>query len=817
MRVDSTGLADLGRFAQEFRDEAHLRSVLQDLLIRMNARGVRITHGTNERGKDIIFYKAGGLTGDVLYACVVKKERITGKADSNTGAQTVLNQAIQALNEPYIDQATGKQEKVHSVYIICPYDCTPGAVESIAHQLREQAQRIQFICGIDLLELFQTHWPDFLRFESAVLTRYLTSLSAGLSVDNALIALLTRHNANLGLKPFESFYVPNNLQIRVDAFEAPRTPLPWQTALDQHRTWEEVQETVSRLRFWRQALRSSELTGEPTSTLKELFDFVAEFVKNSRRYWDQGLKTKRTRKLDNDPNRKAASIKHIKIQESAVTSRLEKPREDEERQLAVPEEVRSKYARCYSIFDRVNQQLIRIQKASGAIRAAVAKLQRPTQLLADERFCSTSAAYDYVNASPGLIRQTAHQILPIDAEALFSSCRAVLVSGPPGSGKTSFCRWQTLRAIERFSTDRTQPLPIYVPAHRLAASEFRVFEDAFFGGDVKELWPREDQRLSIPIRLFVDGLDELPDREQQRRVIGALKEGLDRYQRLVVIVTSRPYVWGSWLNWLPRVHMAELGFSEQRLLAERWLGEFVQVEAFFHQLAGSPALQKLMGTPLLATLILNLYRKTPKIPENKASLYRAFVDLYSGGWDVAKGLYKTGHFGNEQKMRPLPGLAYRMHLSDHTECTESKFVQAVGDTMPALVPRAGDLLTEVIQDGILVRVGGNLMFAHLSFQEYLAAQYLASDPIGNRPAHALRSFLRGEDWWKEVLEFYLISRDDPATLDDWIERTASGIDKSARGGDEGEGDSVFNRLEKLANVITESFPGYQPRFSRDDA
>ena len=216
--------SDLGRFAQEFRDEAHLRAVLRDLLTRSGAKSVRITHGTNEHGKDLVFYKEGGLSKDVLYACVVKKERITGRADSNGGAQTVLNQALQALNEPYTDPATGKEAKVHSVYILCPNECTPEAVESIKQQLREQARRIEFICGIDLLTLFQEHWPDFLRFESAVLTRYLSTLSAGLSVDNALISLLTRHNANLGLKPFESFYVPSQLEIRLDLLEAPRTP-----------------------------------------------------------------------------------------------------------------------------------------------------------------------------------------------------------------------------------------------------------------------------------------------------------------------------------------------------------------------------------------------------------------------------------------------------------------------------------------------------------------------------------------------------------------------------------------------------------------
>lgn len=696
-------------------------------------------------------------------------------------------------------------------------------MEGIRHQLQDQARRVEFICGIDLLALFQEYWPDFLRFESAILTRYLGTLSAGLSVDSALIALLTRNNANLGLKPFEKFYVPNQLEIRLDRLRSPGVPLPWTIALDHHITYSELEDLVVRLRFWKQALRSAELTGEETPVLSDLTARIDEFCRNARKYWDQALKTGKYRKLEASASELQGSGngeghlgESLREPKNKVPNPKDPLRGPEERKLAVPSEIVRSWVRFLALVERVNQKLNTIDKASVSVQRAAESLTEATPvLLADPDFCSVSTGYDYLNAVPGLVKQEAGKRLPVNPEVLFSGCRAVMVTGPPGSGKTSFCRWHTLRAIESFSTDWSRPLPLYVSAHRIASSPAVGFEAIFLGGiEVAELWPTDEAKIKVPILMFLDGLDEVPDRQQQQRIVQTLRDGLEKYPRLVAVVTARPYVWGAWLNWLPRLHIAELAPAEQRTLAERWLDDVNQVQAFFNQLACSPALQRLMGVPLLATLILNLYRRTPTIPENKASLYRAFVDLYCGGWEVAKGIPKTGRFANEQKLRPLPGLAYRMHLSHRADCTEALFTRVLQDTMPALAGQAADLLGEVIQDGILVRVGHDLVFAHLSFQEYLAAQYLASDPKGHRPTHALNSFLRGEDWWKEILEFYIISRDDPATLDDWIKRASGGVGTRAREyGQEQSNNEIIARLNSLAKILSEAFSGYSPRFN----
>jgi hypothetical protein len=99
----------LDLFAREFQTEDKLRRVLADLLRKIGHEGVRITHGTNEKGKDIVFYCDGPLGEKRLFACVVKNGPITGQAeDLRTGAPTlvhrilqgVINQIQEAFSEP---------------------------------------------------------------------------------------------------------------------------------------------------------------------------------------------------------------------------------------------------------------------------------------------------------------------------------------------------------------------------------------------------------------------------------------------------------------------------------------------------------------------------------------------------------------------------------------------------------------------------------------------------------------------------------------------------------------------------------------------
>lgn len=81
---------ELKRFAESFKSEDELRKHVATLLTKMRTQGVQITHGTQEYGKDIIFYAPDAFNNWVLNACVIKNTKITGSADDNDGARNVL-------------------------------------------------------------------------------------------------------------------------------------------------------------------------------------------------------------------------------------------------------------------------------------------------------------------------------------------------------------------------------------------------------------------------------------------------------------------------------------------------------------------------------------------------------------------------------------------------------------------------------------------------------------------------------------------------------------------------------------------------------
>jgi predicted NACHT family NTPase len=212
-----------------------------------------------------------------------------------------------------------------------------------------------------------------------------------------------------------------------------------------------------------------------------------------------------------------------------------------------------------------------------------------------------------------------------------------------------------------------------------------------------------------------------------------------------------------------------------------------------------------MRVPLLATLVFGVYRNTKTLPESRAKLYDMFVSLLAGGWDVAKNVHRQTEFGPAPKLTVLTKLAAMLHMGQRRDCRQADFQTAVKTTLPALRERSEKLLEETIQDGLLIPTGITFAFAHLSFQEYLTAKSLF-EPNSGKAAQVFRSFLNGDDWWREVVTFYIALSPDPKDVEHFVRRMAEKVrSKTAR-------DVVRSRADFLLETLMMCFPGAEPNF-----
>jgi hypothetical protein len=195
-------------FAQTFPSEYVLQQALAKLLSKIpNHTGVQILQGSNEFGKDIIFYTPAAFGQKDLNACVVKNTRITGSASTNVGARTVFNQAQQALDTSLHDE-NGREQRVKRVFIITPYPIPPQTVASIAGAIHDSNERVQFVSGASLLELFKLYWPEYLAEEFSLIQTYADDLTQATAVAREL----ERYRSNISSVPYARAMTPAKLE-----------------------------------------------------------------------------------------------------------------------------------------------------------------------------------------------------------------------------------------------------------------------------------------------------------------------------------------------------------------------------------------------------------------------------------------------------------------------------------------------------------------------------------------------------------------------------------------------------------------------------
>lgn len=159
--VNPAGKFDALRQIQQ--EDKFRQNVLMPLFAKMELHPVS-THGTVERGKDIVCFEISAFGFTEWIAIVAKVGKITGSTSASAGFTTVLNQTLEAFHFSYDDPVSKKKCPINKIIVVTNDELSPQAKEKIVAKLGQPGAadaNVHFLDGHKVAELIDQYWSDF--------------------------------------------------------------------------------------------------------------------------------------------------------------------------------------------------------------------------------------------------------------------------------------------------------------------------------------------------------------------------------------------------------------------------------------------------------------------------------------------------------------------------------------------------------------------------------------------------------------------------------------------------------------------------------
>lgn len=326
--------------------------------------------------------------------------------------------------------------------------------------------------------------------------------------------------------------------------------------------------------------------------------------------------------------------------------------------------------------------------------------------------------------------------------------RLVLL-GAPGAGKTTLLKYLAAKHAHALLNQSAQPVPfpIYIALQHCAPVLGKTIGSRIAAALGRE--PETQEGLfDRNVLLLLDGLNEVRE-NQKRLVVQEIKELLSNWQRLKVVVTSRPGAYRDEFGW-PVIEGNAMTDSQFLEFLKGNLPDPTQA-AGFAELLKHRNLHELGRNPLhLFMLIQTSVEHGGVLPENRGKLLQCFVRSLLQREEI-QGAQQTNLVAKENL---LAYFAFQTRGEGQVACEEYQAIQLLKQGSERLgsnvdIPR---LLQELEDNNLFTRSGGD----ELSFTHEMYLDYFAAVEIGNRAQ--LEPFLvdnlQADPRWEEPLILY---------------------------------------------------------------
>ena len=279
-------------------------------------------------------------------------------------------------------------------------------------------------------------------------------------------------------------------------------------------------------------------------------------------------------------------------------------------------------------------------------------------------------------------------------------------------------------------------------------------------------FPKADRFITDGLKkgrlfLLLDGLDEV-NFSLRAEVIEIIKTFIDTYEKCRVIITCRTAVYHNQFFDVVQQTLDIEDFRDKQIrdFLKAWKSQMSpgkSVEQLIEQLRKRPKIMELARNPLLLTMMAYLYTDTPFIlPHSRIEFYQKATETLLELRDQIKNI--RNEYEGKNKRHILQSLALYLsnfQQSDRREISYDTIINKLKEVLPDLNLSPSDtnpIIKEICdRSGLLLRIDGgeNYKFAHLSLQEYFAAEALRE-----KEQELINKFKIDTVAWREIVKLW---------------------------------------------------------------
>ena len=407
----------------------------------------------------------------------------------------------------------------------------------------------------------------------------------------------------------------------------------------------------------------------------------------------------------------------------------------------------------------------------------------------------------------------------------------LMVLGGPGVGKSTFLRKVGLEALKgKNGIFEHKCLPVFLELKRFTQAQIdiealivREFEICGFPH------PKELARTALKsgdLLILFDGLDEVP-RSNVDNVSGKIGDFVKRYNQNRFIASCRIAAYKGGFTRFTKVEMADFDDSQIQDYIKKWFAS--TPDPHRHQLDESmetadrcwtmlnasehSATKELARNPLLLTLLCMVYDRSQNLPRNRAVLYEKALNVFLEEWAaekrVPRGASMNLYLDIADETRMLSEIAAENFKENRLFFGKGELITQIREfgegnaNKPETFDARKILDTILIDQGLFVeRVRDSYSFSHLTFQEYLTANYIVGHPQSIK--ELVEEHLH-EEQWREV---FLLTAGLMREADDLLETMES---EAARLINTPRLKALFQWAEQITDTSNDRYNGIAKR------